>query len=65
MQYDMYVCTYVIHFTQNIYVSVCYIISLFCWNIPSDYNMLNKNSLGCKKVQGQSEATMVISNQKF
>ena len=25
--------------------------------------MLNKNSLGVKKVRGQSEATMVISDQ--
>ena len=27
--------------------------------------MLNKNSLAIKKVQGQSEATMVISDQKL
>ena len=29
------------------------------------YTMLNKNSLAVKKVQGQSEATMVISDQKL
>ena len=30
-----------------------------------DNRMLNKNSLAVKKVRGQSEATMVISDQKL
>ena len=34
-------------------------------DIDTVKSMLNKNSLAVKKVRGQSEATMVISDQKL
>ena len=38
----------------------------FIWrNNPKSSDMVNKNSLAVKKVQGQSEATMVVSDQKL
>ena len=36
-----------------------------CFLRPSHICILNKNSLAVKKVRGQSEATMVISDQKL
>ena len=38
---------------------IAYVILLICENV-CDIDMLNKNTLGVKKVRGQSEATMVI-----
>ena len=39
---------------------------IICFRIlTKSSNMLNKNSLAVKEVRGQSEATMVISDQKL
>ena len=43
----------------NYYV-YCIIIYVHVVLLIADNRMLNKNTLGVKKVQGQSEATMVI-----
>ena len=45
--------------------SLTHLYTVFNTDIDTVKSMLNKNSLAIKKVRGQSEATMVISDQKL